>query len=1368
MMKTIVPRTCTVIPIMDEKRNPVADSRSLSELRVAPAYVLLGDPGSGKTTAFETEKKALGDEACKVDARDFLALDLDMHPEWRTTILFIDGLDEVRAGATDARTPFDKIRNRLERLGRPRFRLSCREADWLAENDWKRLTTVSPGSSVTVLRLDPLNELNIVQILECKGVKDPQAFMENARKRRIDGLLQNPLTLELLATVIARNEQWPESRLQTFEQACSLLVGEHNLEHKIAGQPATTNQLLDAAGRLCAVQLISGIVGYTKGTGNPDSDFPDLEGIEAEENPHAMHSVLSTKLFRAESGSLNRFGPIHRHVAEFLGAWYLARRIEDGLPFRRILTLITGEDGIVVSALRGLSAWLAAHCRGARSVLIEQDPVGVGLYGDVRTFSPDEKRALMETLSSEVYRLGSIQTAPAFGPLATPGMEPILRDTLSHGSRESEHQMFVSFVLRFLCEGSRLKGLSGLLLDIVRDESRWPGINELALNAFIHFEDDKTANSKLKKLLIEIQDGIVSDPDHELLGILLWHLYPRELPPIEVWNYHWSSSDQSSLIGYYKLFWSIGLVQQSNNEQVVALLNDLRERRLGSGTDQVNVHPFEDFPLRLLARGLHVQGDQLDTQHLYDWLDSGLAADTVRDNSVAEIRTWLEKRPQIQKNVIIEGLNRCPQSDDFRYCAFSVQKRLFGADLPADFGHWCLKQAVQMTSADSLIADHLLELAWRCYTERRGNNGLSLELLKENSRNNNALMSMYLDQGGVPSSSPGADRVEDRDTRKAIYIDRRRREEKQWLDEVRSNEAALRENRAAPVLLHEIARIYFGNFFCFNANDAPRTIEKRFRGEPGLIDAAFAGLRGTVMREDIPKLQEIIDIRETGRMHALGWPFLASLAESDRKVPVEMSRWDEERVRTAIGFYYCTPHGEYRPDWYARILEKRPGIVADVQVRFARSELRSGRHSIYKLWELAHDPSHAEVARLASVRLLRSFPTRCKTEQIDALDYLLWSALRYADRTLFRELIESKLSRKSMNDAQRVHWLAVAAIVAPESYTEHLINYVEGQENRIRQFLGFLPDVISPAGGSLSDINLGVRVLEVFVRLIAAYVGPHQRWDDESDDDKGGIVGPEMQAVWLVDNLIQRLAGRSGDTASAALDRLLEENMLSAWHDVLSRARDYQRVIHRDTGYRHPEIREVCRTLDSGSPANAADLAALLVDRLDEIATQIMSGNTDDWRQYWNEDQHGRPRGPKSENSCRDALLSDLRVRLSSELDAQPEGQYARDKRADIRVSSGRDYQVPIEIKKNDHSHLWTAIKTQLIAKYTRDPDTSRHGIYLVFWFGKAFTRRSPSGSRPDTPDELREQLKATLSHEESRRIAVVVIDVSGKETNSG
>jgi len=87
--------------------------------------VLLGDPGSGKTTSFKQEAEESGGKY--VSARNFVALEAGLENQGKT--LFIDGLDEMRAGGGDSRMLLDDIRKHLARLGRPRFRLSCREAD---------------------------------------------------------------------------------------------------------------------------------------------------------------------------------------------------------------------------------------------------------------------------------------------------------------------------------------------------------------------------------------------------------------------------------------------------------------------------------------------------------------------------------------------------------------------------------------------------------------------------------------------------------------------------------------------------------------------------------------------------------------------------------------------------------------------------------------------------------------------------------------------------------------------------------------------------------------------------------------------------------------------------------------------------------------------------------------------------------------------------------------------------------------------------------------------------------------------------------------------------------------------------------------
>ena len=394
-----------------------------------------------------------------VTARDFLTFNDE--PEWHGATLFIDGLDERRAGEADGRTPLDDIRAKLDALGRPRFRLSCREADWFGANDRTHLAGVASDSGIKVLRLDPLSDDDIREILTRNlGIEDAGAFVATAHERGIDALLANPQSLEMLAKAV-RGGTWPETRKETFELACERLVHEHNTEHLLASRDAPpSSELLSAAERLCAVQLLTGRAGYALPGGESDGDYLELDDVSGDRSQkRTFRHALGTRLF--ESAGESQRVPAHRQIAEFLAARYLAKSIDTGLPVRRVLALMTGGDGGVVSELRGLSAWLAVHSRASRAEIVERDPLGTILYGDVREFSPDEKRRVLDSLERETERnplsRSAIGLDPRLGGLVAVDMEEIIRGHLRDPRRGDAGQRFTAILLGSLIQDSRFR-----------------------------------------------------------------------------------------------------------------------------------------------------------------------------------------------------------------------------------------------------------------------------------------------------------------------------------------------------------------------------------------------------------------------------------------------------------------------------------------------------------------------------------------------------------------------------------------------------------------------------------------------------------------------------------------------------------------------------------------------------------------------------------------------------------------------------------------------------------------------------------------------------------------------------------------------
>lgn len=1360
-MNKLVERTCTELG-RNGADSVEAESKPLSAYRATQAYVLLGDPGSGKTTAFDTECKKLGEKAKFIRARDFLVYE-SAQDELRGRTLFIDGLDEVRAGASDVRSPFDGIRRLLIKLGRPRFRISCREADWLGENDRQKLELVAKDSTVAALRLDPLTPTDIENILrESLAVTDPEGFVEQAHDRGVDGLLPNPKGLELLAKAVRQGKQWPSSRIETFELACVQMAGECNREHRNArrsGVPIAS--LIESAGRLCALQLIADLKGYSLDEDSASADYPTPDAC-VQEDSSQLRAAVSSKLFKADGGQ--RFSPVHRQIAEFLGGKHLAALIEDGLPSRRVLALMTGGDGTVVTALRGLAAWLAAHSPQVRSELVSADAAGVAIYGDIQGYSPDEKRKLLAALLRQPKILDHLyENVRALAPLAAAETEPQIRQVLGSADRGSAQQHRAEFILSILRQGQQLAALAPEMLRLAGDGS-WPQqVRLLALRGFIrHRKGSFALTGEMQALLADIQASGITAANRDICGILLGELYPEVVRPRNVWDYLTEAAGYD-MADNYRQFWRRTLLAKSSDNDIPDLLDGLASRISNLEQTFDSLH-LRELPVVLLERGLRLHGDRVARGRIYRWLGVGVPLlDRFRGHppdAVLQIRGWLEQRPEIQRDVVLRGLKSCQDDHQVHFADFMNRKRLLGARLPADFGLWRLKQAVAFAESRPQVARHLFREAYgECKAAEPGE-GLSAEVVREHARQHECLQNLL----AVLESPPAPSREEaDWRRREAKYLEEHRRRRRQWREWIRSNQRALQENRAAPALLHQLALVYFGKHPDLEDNRRGREALVQALGSSGSAKAAMHGLRGVIDRNDLPSPRDIVRLANKQREHFLGLPLLAGLEEVERSSPGFLRNKASSRVRTCVACYHCgasdlSESGNDRPAWYQGLLDSSPGIVSEVAVHCAAAALRGGGWVSQQFWDIAHDETHGAVSRAATLDLLRVFPTRCRSRHLWALGELLWGAIGRGAEAELLELARRKLSRTGMNAGQRVRWLGVGLMCSPETYREPVAEFLEGRKRRIRHFAAFCVHGAEPFGsgnGSGRDPyeDLDSKTLEIIIRHLGGHFSPCEM--------RGfGCISDEMRMSRFLINTIHHLASTPDSSASEALESLLANDSIDRWHARLSQARDSQRIIRRDAEYRHPTLQQACQALQGGPPANPGDLAALAVDRLRNVATRIRTTDSDEWRLFWNEGSRGKPGEPKVENSCRSALRTLLDPRLPHPVKTRPEAQHANQARADVLVTA-HGFQVPIEVKKNTARELWSALRDQLIRKYAVDPASDGYGIYVVIWFGSANQRSRSNGVRPNSPEMLETLLRESLGEVEARKISICVLDVS-------
>ena len=106
----------------------------------------------------------------------------------------------------------------------------------------------------------------------------------------------------------------------------------------------------------------------------------------------------------------------------------------------------------------------------------------------------------------------------------------------------------------------------------------------------------------------------------------------------------------------------------------------------------------------------------------------------------------------------------------------------------------------------------------------------------------------------------------------------------------------------------------------------------------------------------------------------------------------------------------------------------------------------------------------------------------------------------------------------------------------------------------------------------------------------------------------------------LVSAWVRTLARRVTADAIDALRDLVAEPSLKHYRHLLLQERDRQASKRRRRAWKPATLRDIREALSGGPPASSADLAALVVEKLEELADRIRNGNTEDWQQYWHTD----------------------------------------------------------------------------------------------------------------------------------------------------
>lgn len=1322
--------------------------------RFSEPVVILGDPGIGKTWLME--------ELGKADGLQFIrATSLLRQPDgsdFGNQRLVIDGLDEV--ASISEGDPLHNVLTKLIACGRPLFILSCRSAEWKGVTG-KLDIADEYGVTPITLDLELLKEEEAVEALERRVDKTKARKAIFALKQAdLEEFFQNPLYLDFVAAIVKADGELPRTRAGLYEQAVAQLRLEPNARHKGKGIDALSEEAaLDAAGAIMATMLITGSSSISiNGAGTVGLKLGELSELA---DLDAMTAVMRSNLFRAISGADGQFAPLHRTVAEFLGARWLARRIDQHPRSRhlvgRIVGLITAEGG-VPSSLRGLHAWLPKFSPTRLGPgAIDRDPYGIIRYGDGDGLSSKQASDLIIALRRlskfEPWFRDGYWASEAISGLAQHALVEDIR-TIIMDDRETVafRSLFTEAVVGSDLVPDLLDELTAILFDPQRayrerrdagtalakslsDGFDWPA----ALSRLV-----KSRNRDCHRLAVELIADIGFDaiPDCLIAQIILAHARLFK-----------DKERETRTFGSF-----LHLERKFPDERIAAVLDVLAAKVLpkldpkkwwGDGYDN-RWSEFAGLVRKLCSRQLAFDADAVSPQQLRNWLGMIEREYMRNDEEVKAIADHLDSDDRLRRGVQRLALLDKHAGEGYFARSNYLSRISSGFGVTDDDARLLLTELIARN--DPADRDTWMALVGHFRTE----GVIPLEIRKiarPYAKSDRELLDFL-------TKKPKRNKLEDWEIK-----DRKSRREREKREaEHRAKARKNYQDNITGVRQGELrwifspAKAYLDMYSDLNRKGPPEGRVEEWLGAE-IKEAALRGFEAVLHRSDLPTADQIAQSYAESRVWNFIYPMLAGAGR---------------RHLAAEGF------------------DDLSASLVSALLLGCEQELLSGREQFEGLedalrQQLQRDPAAYEAH------------WRCKMEPMLKHKRNHVQGLYRFVRTESERPLSVRLSREWLKrhpdlplDIERE--LSSCLIGAPDEEHEEWHN---GLSEIARARLAALPQD-SDRYRYWRGIQYGVDFDEAVKGLRAhskleSYWLWHlsQTFYNRFGNEDGRILPSLAQLEWLVQTFrllwphVNRPAGiTSGDDNPWDATQLIEwaifqiakdpsdqaTHMLGALQDApedgytgtLQAAVVKQRRTRLEANFKSPPLATYKAILsDSGEPQNAADVQSIVLSELAFLQERLRGDALNLVNNFY--DDTDKPRG---ENACRDQLLIALGPTLPFNIQTPPEVAMPQGNRSDGAFAFG-DISVPLECKGQWHKDVWTAAATQLDRFYSIEHKAAKKGIYVVFWFGT----NAPSGKRlklppngvpkPESAHDMQLALQSLLPIERRADIAIVVLDLT-------
>lgn len=1366
-------RTCTeLLPTSDnqeESASTAPEKMSVRQLADVPVFVLLGEPGMGKSETLKALAALTQDNPITVN--DFIVTGLA--PSSGGNPIFIDALDEARASGDT--TVWRELRRGIAQAGLRRFGIACRAADW-ETTDKGDLAAVAQGQQIRVFTLDPLTPEQRRALLKHEGVADVEAFEEQAEGLGLANMLGNPQSLKLLAAA-AKNQPGglPKTRREAYELACKELVKEPNARHQQAQRRHATlpshDELLSAAGWLCALMLLSncaevseeepgtavfGSVWLTEVFGKLPADGFSVDAVR-----QVLHRPLFCKPGRG-------YTPIHRTVAEYLAARYIAQRItQAGLLPTRVAALMLASPQHLVSNLRGLAGWLAALSEPMRTTIFQADPAAVLNYGDLHLLPTNPKQALIERLAKHPRTQvegNHWQRAPSHAPLVEPAMHGFVadwferfRETAHPTASETEVMHVLLFALKHVQPDTTWEPV---LRGLVRSERLTEGIRSSALEALATHKSSPTI---LRTLLDELHLGNLPDPGGRLNDQLLQHLYPEHLPPSELLQYLKPTHIRHRGIPGFSRFWEYRIDKLTPTERLPEFMASLviavdKGTFANSSANGFSGHEFDGLQ-SLVVKAIETFGAETEVPQLARWLrlcaySTNTPFRSLNQENKQRLSEWLQAHSELLKQVLTHWVEEGIDSWD-------AQHRLAGMGLPPAMGRFWLDQTLHFQAlGETAKAKDCLETA--VWWLDQPNSGITLDDLATAIEKHSVLQAS-LEQLLV-------ERLDDNPRRKHWLQDQKYRHQASARNEV--------NERNRSYLLEHLDEVRNGRQLDYLSSAAWADMkDSGYDGGPDselyeqwreahleLDIATHQGYLTLLQQLTLEQATKAVDSRKNNRIWHFELPCLVAARRMHAQDPEALLQLGQERLQALTTLFLLNSVSDN--DWLLTLVDKHPDWVEEVWWQLSAQALRSKKQiRLPHLWLLAREPRVRLIALHLLPRMLSKWPAKFPEQDFTEFAQLLEAVLKVCPPAEISTLVQQRLRKRSPGSLQTAYLVMAGLWVDPSTFAPLVETLLNKKQIFQAELLGFINHLRRYGDSGKNLPCWDATTMAMLFRLLAPLC-------PSSRPSGAGWITAKDDGREFLHQLLGALRNDTSDAAQQALQGLLEDAALGDWHPTLEEAFARQAQVRAERAFALPNAKQVALTLQNSTPANPTDLMAVAFDALNSLQQTLRNSPTNLINSFWSVDANGkRPQPPhRPEEACRDVIAEWLKPRMNAMgISVEVEHQHGGQKRADIalrvQTTAHPNMLLPVEVKGDWHRDLWKAPREQLAKQYASDPNCHGRGIYLVLWLGTE--RGDESAPRhPNQAIRTAEDLQTLLQQTTDETtpgmdIRVVVLDVS-------